>query len=252
MTDQVTPFILAQFSDCHLFADKQATHLGANVWQNLTLVLADIAERNDIDCVVFTGDLTQDHSELSYQHFADAVEQAKLAMPVFYLAGNHDDRSLLTKHLTAPIFHTNKIISHDFWQIQLLDSKSDTPSGLVSQVNLQALSQQIDSSKFQLLMMHHHPVDVGYYIDKHGLLEQDSFWRTIDQFNEANMNIKAIACGHVHRAVHLTKLNVDVYTCPATSVQFGDTKGKVGSILPSYRLSYLENDGTLSSDVISF
>ncbi len=93
---------------------------------------------------------------------------------------------------------------------------------------------------------------MGYYIDKHGLLEQDSFWRTIAQLNEANMNIKAIACGHVHRAVHLTKLTVDVYTCPATSVQFGDTKEKVDSILPSYRLFHLESDGTLSSDVISF
>ncbi len=64
MTDQRKAFVIAQFSDCHLFADKQTKLLGANVWQNLMLVLADIAQRNDIDCVVFTGDLTQDHSEL--------------------------------------------------------------------------------------------------------------------------------------------------------------------------------------------
>ena len=251
MTDPIKPLIIAQFSDCHLFADKQAKHLGANVWQNLILVLDDIAARSNIDCVVFTGDLTQDHSELSYKHFANAVEQANLAMPVYFLAGNHDDRQLLTQYLTAPVFQTSKIISHEFWQIQLLDSKSDTPSGLVSKRSMQTFSQQIDNSKFQLLMMHHHPIDVGYYIDKHGLLEQASFWKTIAQLNEENMNIQAIACGHVHRAVHSTKLNVDVYTCPATSVQFGDTKEKVGSILPSYRLFYLENDGEISSDVIS-
>jgi len=251
MTNQIKPFVIAQFSDCHLFSDKQALHLGANVWQNLIRVLADIAERNNIDCVVFTGDLTQDHSELSYQHFANAVEQAKLTMPVYFLAGNHDDRSLLTKHLIAPNFQSNKVISNDFWQVHLLDSKSDTPSGLVSQQCLQDMSQQTDSSKFQLLMMHHHPVDVGYYIDKHGLLEQDLFWETITQLNEANMNIKAIACGHVHRAVHLSKLNIDVYTCPATSVQFGETKEKVASIVPSYRQFYLGSDGTLNSDIIS-
>ena len=99
--------------------------------------------------------------------------------------------------------------------------------------------------------MHHHPVDVGYYIDKHGLLEQDIFWKTITQLNDSSMNIKAIACGHVHRAAHLSKFNVDVYTCSATSVQFGDTKEKVASILPSYRLFYLESDGKLSSEVIS-
>lgn len=251
MISPIKPFIIAQFSDCHLFADKQAKHFGANVWQNLNQVLADIAKRNNIDCVVFTGDLTQDHSELSYQHFVNGVEQAKLAMPVYFLAGNHDDRSLLIKHLIAPTFQTKKVISNDFWQIQLLDSKSDTPSGLVSQPCLQALPQQIDSNKFQLLMMHHHPVDIGYYIDKHGLLEQEVFWETIAQLNDLNMNIKAIACGHVHRAVHLSKLNVDVYTCPATSVQFGETKEKTGSTVPSYRLFYLESDGSLSSDVIT-
>ena len=251
MTNPIKPFVIAQFSDCHLFADKNAKHIGANVWQNLLLVLADIAKRGNIDCVIFTGDLTQDHSELSYQHFVNGVEQAKLAMPVYFLAGNHDDRSLLIKHLIAPTFQTKKVISNDFWQIQLLDSKSDTPSGLVSQPCLQALSQQMDSNKFQLLMMHHHPVSIGYYIDKHGLLEQELFWKTIAQLNEPRMNIKAIACGHVHRAVHLSKLNVDVYTCPATSVQFGETKEKIGSTVPSYRLFYLESDGALSSDVIT-
>ncbi len=251
MTNQNKPFIIAQFSDCHLFADKQAKHLGANVWQNFNRVLANIAERNNIDCIVFTGDLTQDHSALSYQHFVNAVEQAKLTMPVYFLAGNHDDRSLLTKYLIAPAFQTNKMINHDFWQIQLLDSKSDTPSGLVSQENLQALTHHIDKNKFQLLMMHHHPVDIGYYIDKHGLLEQGIFWKTIAQLNKLNMNIKAIACGHVHRAAHLTKLNIDVYTCPATSVQFGETKEKVGSTLPGYRLFHLNSDGTIVSNIIT-
>jgi Icc protein len=100
-------------------------------------------------------------------------------------------------------------------------------------------------------MMHHHPIDVGYHIDRHGLLEQNAFWDTITQLNKADMKIKAIGCGHVHRGVHLTKLNVDVYTCPATSVQFGDTKEKVASILPSYRLFHLKQDGSITSDIIS-
>lgn len=251
MTNQSKPFIIAQFSDCHLFSDKEAKHLGANVWQNLTKVLSDIAKRNEIDTIVFTGDLTQDHSELSYQHFVSAVEQAQLKFPVYFLAGNHDDRALLNKHLKEPAFQLNKIINNSFWQIHLLDSKSDSPSGLVSKKNLQTLSQKMDNEKYQLLMMHHHPVDVGYYIDKHGLLEKEFFWKKVTELNKQHMNIKAIACGHVHRATHFTHLNVDIYTCPATSVQFGDTKEKVASILPSYRLLYLNEDGSHHSDIIS-
>lgn len=251
MTNKIKPFVIAQFSDCHLFADKDAKHIGANVWQNLLVVLADISQRDTIDCAVFTGDLTQDHSELSYEHFSDAVEQTKLEMPVYFLAGNHDDTQLLIKHLVAPTFQNNKTISDDFWQIQLIDSKSDTPSGLVSQESLRALPKRMDKNKFQLLMMHHHPVNIGYYIDKHGLINQDDFWQTITQLNTSSMNIKAIACGHVHRASQLSKQSVDIYTCPATSIQFGETKAKASSIVPSYRLLYLESNGAINSEIIT-
>lgn len=250
MSSQTKPFVIAQFSDSHLFADKQAKHLGAQVWQNLTAVLADIAQRKNIDCLVFTGDLTQDHSELSYQHFVEGVEQANLPIPVHFVAGNHDDKALLSKYLKEPVFTTKKKINHGCWQIHLLNSKSGTPSGLVSQQHLQALSAHIDNNKFQLIMMHHHPIKVGYYIDKHGLLEHQLFWNKIAQLNEQKMNIKAITCGHVHRAVHLSKFNIDVYTCPATSVQFGDTKEKVDSILPSYQLLTLNHNGSITSDII--
>ncbi|MBL0710560.1 MAG: metallophosphoesterase [Colwellia sp.] len=257
MSKLIKPFVVAQFSDCHLFADKKAKHFKANVWNNLRLVLADIAKQDPLDCIVFTGDLTQDHSDLSYQHFVDAIEQAKFKIPVYFLAGNHDDPTLLTKYLTAPLFQQNKTISDEAWQIQLIDSKSDTPSGIVSQQCLQNLSQSInknksiDGNKFQLIMMHHHPVDIGYDIDKHGLLNQHDFWQTIIALNGSGLNIKAIACGHVHRASQLMQHNVNIYTCPATSIQFGETKDHESSIVPSYRLFYLKSNGTINSEIVT-
>ncbi len=251
MTIQRTAFTIAQFSDCHLFADKNSKHFGANVWQNLTEVLTDIAQHNNVDCAVFTGDLTQDHSERSYQYFVEAVVEAQFIIPVYFLAGNHDDKEMLAKYLIAPNFQINNVISDDFWQVQLVDSKSETPSGLISELALDELAQRIEKNKFQLLMMHHHPVNIGYYIDKHGLINQQVFWKTVNQLNNSNMNIKAIACGHVHRASQLTKDHVDIYTCPATSVQFGDTKEEMASIMPSYRLLYLHSNGTITSEIIT-
>lgn len=244
-------FTIAQFSDCHLFADKNAKHFGATVWQNLIQVLTDIALRENIDCAIFTGDLTQDHSEVSYQNFVEAIVQAKLAVPVYFLAGNHDDNKMIAKYLTEPNFQTDNIVNHEYWQVQLVDSKSETPSGLVSEIAIDELAQRIDNNKFQLLMMHHHPVDIGYYIDKHGLINQQYFWQAVNQLNDANMSIKAIACGHVHRASQLAKDNVDIYTCPATSVQFGDTKEQMLSIAPSYRLLYLNSNGAIESEIIT-
>ena len=144
-----------------------------------------------------------------------------------------------------------KVINEQYWQIVLLNSKSDTPKGLVTTQDLFALESTVDVQKHQLLMMHHHPVNIGYYIDKHGLINQDVFWQAINQLNDENMNIKAIACGHVHRASQLSKDQVDIYTCPATSVQFGDTKEKMASIMPSYRLLYLNGNGTITSEIIT-
>ena len=67
-------FTLAQISDSHLFADHNGMHHQTNVYQNLLKVLLAIKVQPMIDAMVFTGDLTQDHSEASYQLFMQAFD----------------------------------------------------------------------------------------------------------------------------------------------------------------------------------
>jgi len=125
----------------------------------------------------------------------------------------------------------------------------------VTKTSFKKLNQVMDKLKYQLVMMHHHPVDIGYYIDKHGLTEQANFWQAITELNVGSHCIKAIACGHVHRASFIAKAtqradqSLNVYTCPATSVQFGDTKASVKSIQPNYRLFYLYSNGEIDSEI---
>ncbi|MGL1958723.1 MAG: metallophosphoesterase [Colwellia sp.] len=257
MTAKQFPLVVAQISDSHLFADINGLHCGANVLQNLTRVLSDIAARDTIDYVVFTGDLTQDHSERSYQHFVNAVQAVNLSIPVFFLAGNHDDPKLMNRYLSNKPFSPDKTINETQWQIQLIDSKSETPAGFVSDNSLQKLTRNIDKNKFQLVFMHHHPVDVGYFIDKHGLQNKAEFWSAIKQIK----SLKAIACGHVHRAMLLKAASVineqcvDVYTCPATSIQFDPTqKVVVASKVqqqPAYGIFFLYDDGTLKRTIVT-
>ncbi|MGB1198288.1 MAG: metallophosphoesterase [Thalassotalea sp.] len=218
-----TELTFAQFTDCHLFADKEQCHHGARVYQNLVAVLKQIKQMPELDFVIFTGDLTQDHSDASYQNFVDAVTESQLTLPLYWLAGNHDEMSSMATYLNRLPFNASKQIESTTWQVMLLNSKSDTPAGIVSTQQLSALTQNINANKFQLLVMHHHAVDVGYFIDRHGLLNQAEFWQQINQ----HASIKSIACGHVHNA--LTKYNpnstyqVPVITCPATSIQFSQT-----------------------------
>jgi len=256
--DNSKPVTLAQISDSHLFANPDGLHHGHNVLANLKNILLSIGNNPQIDYVVFTGDLTQDHSEQSYQNFANAVRECQIEVPIYYLAGNHDEAELLAKYLSELPFLSDKSINHSHWQIQLINSKSDTPAGFVSRQTLTNLEKNVDNSKQQLIMMHHHPVDVGYFIDKHGLQNKTEFWQAIAGYD----NINAIACGHVHGAMKLNKppmkqsgdvnKSVTVYTCPATSIQFDPEFDGVSALAkgPGYRIFKLYPDGKLSSDVL--
>jgi Icc protein len=248
------PIVVAQITDSHLFSSPTGLHHGHNVLENLNKVLLNLCENSTIDVIVFTGDLTQDHTEQSYRNFVDCVHECDVTVPIYYLAGNHDEPELLEKYFAEPPFLSDKNISFPHWQIQLVNSKSETPAGYVSQQALSQLKTVVDQRKHQLLMMHHHPVDVGYFIDKHGLQNKADFWHAINEYN----NIKAIACGHVHGAMQLTspltkqQKPITLYTCPATSIQFNPNVDSVAALPkgPGYRVFYLQADGQLTTNVI--
>ncbi|WP_440874423.1 metallophosphoesterase [Thalassotalea sp. PLHSN55] len=242
----------AQISDCHLFADKNARHHHANVYQHLCAVLANIKQNKLIDFIVFTGDLSQDHSEASYQNFVDAITQAAIKIPVYFVAGNHDEHNLLNRFLDKSPFQQAKVIDKPHWQIILLNSKSDTPAGYFEQDEFTQLMAKADAEKTTLVMMHHHAIDLGYFIDRHHLNNQTEFWHAICEHKQ----IKAVACGHVHRAEVRTYNGFDrsipLYTCPATSIQFDPQADTVKALPlpPAYRLFCLSGSGDIQTNII--
>lgn len=242
----------AQISDCHLYADKSASHYGANVYQNLCQVLTEITSDTRFKFIVFTGDLTQDHSAQSYQNFVDAVIETNTRLPIYYTSGNHDDTAMLSRYLVGEPFHTSKTINCKGWQVQLIDSTSETPSGIVSIEESERLLSNIEPNKKQMLMMHHHAVDVGYFIDRHGLQNKAEFNHLVDQI----VHLKAIACGHVHNAMSLIlkteKKSVPLFTCPATSIQFDKHCDGVANAnqAAGFRHFTLHGNGQLTSDVV--
>lgn len=253
-------FSIAQFSDSHLFADKQARHHGADVYQNLADVCQHIANNDAIDVAVFTGDLTQDHSQESYQRFATLVKEVLFNKAVYFVAGNHDELAMLNKELAGKPFHQAKSFSKGNWQFHLLHSKSATPAGFVDtkQLSELAVNTQANKAQFQFCFMHHHPVDVGYFIDRHGLTNQDEFWQVINHFNNFNHvhSLKGIACGHVHRAIDIPaqrpQRSIPVYACPATSIKFAcDSEQLIAeSVQPGYRLFDFHANGEIKTQVI--
>jgi Icc protein len=242
-------FTLAQISDSHLFADPNGMHHQTNVYQNLLKVLLAIKAQPMIDAMVFTGDLTQDHSEASYQLFVQAFDTCKITMPVYYLAGNHDDVTLLNRYLSQAPFCQDKVIESDDWQVLLLESKSATPAGIFNSAQADTIAASIDKNKSQLALMHHHAVDVGYFIDRHGLENKAE----LQQFLTQVPSIKALGCGHVHQAltlpVVLSDRTLNLYTCPATSIQFdtNSVTAQSNGQPAGYRLFTMAKNESISS-----
>lgn len=244
---------IAQFSDCHLYADQQAIHYGANVYQNLVDVLSVLSNNTAADFMVFTGDLSQDHSLVSYQNFLQAVRDSGCHVPMVIVAGNHDDPKLLTQQLATAQFYHGVELNWRNWQLFFLNSKSETPAGKISQQQLKQLEVKSRSTAQQLLFMHHHPIEMGYFIDRHGLESVEIFWQGV----AALPNVQAIACGHVHRGQEImvslkpTAKTLKVLTCPATSIQFDPSAPTIKALPQSagYRLIHLHADGNFSSSL---
>lgn len=241
---------IAQFSDCHLFSTKSGLHYGHNVFTNLASVLAELDKMRHLDAVIFTGDLTQDHSVESYQLFNQAIIDSNIHCPIYWLAGNHDDIELMNEHLIAePIRHDKKVRIKN-WQLLLIDSKSETPAGLVNQQQLDIIRNHNDEYEHTLILMHHHAVDVGYFIDRHGLKNQAEFWQAVGQ----NSLIRAVCCGHIHRGLNIASNNqhaVPLFTCPATSIQFNPNIDTVAALNkgPGYRILKLFADGNIETSI---
>jgi len=143
------------------------------------------------------------------------------------------------------------VIEYPHWQLHLLNSQTGTPSGLVKENECKDMLKRCSQNKNQLLMMHHHPIDVGYFIDRHGLVNKTEFIDVLTQVP----NLKAITCGHVHNALNLSipvaNKSIPLFTCPATSIQFDKLANTVAnSGLPAgFREFSLFADGCVNSKV---
>ena len=250
------PITVVQISDSHLFADKQALHCGVNVYHNFQRIIEQLSQITSLDAIVFTGDLTQDHSEDSYRLFQQTVIKARLTSPFYFLAGNHDSPELMLRLLSGKPFNNANAFSIANWRFVLLSSKSATPAGVIQHSELQRLKQENQTNDHLWCFMHHHPINVGYFIDRHPLTNANEFWQVAKQCSA----LKGVACGHVHRgqtlftqsdALSCKDNQIPLLTCPATSIQFDPKADTVSALAkgPGYRLFTFEESGQWSSSL---
>ncbi|RJG40104.1 3',5'-cyclic-AMP phosphodiesterase [Motilimonas pumila] len=218
-TDKQGDLTLLQMTDTHLYSEPDGELLGVNTRDSFLAVMeAVLAQSQQYQAVLATGDISQDHTEASYRVFTEQAK--KLSAPCFWLPGNHDFQPALQTEFAAAGISACKHIISEYWQLVLLDTQVvGVPHGQVSEQQLgflkRALGQYPD--KHALVLLHHHSVPAGCaWLDQHSLKNADDLFAVLAQHDNAN----TLLCGHIHQTMDKQYQGVRLLATPSTCIQF--------------------------------
>lgn len=239
-----------QLTDPHLFAEESGTLLGVHTAQSFKAVLESILNQNlHFDCVIVSGDISQDYSVSSYQRFAHAV--SVLERPVFFVPGNHDDGPLMYRILSDYGVNTQRCLIADKWQFVFLNSEVySVPHGWLERHELNYLRDRIEERPDlnTVVVVHHLPRHVNSrWLDTQTMHNQDEFNSFICNFPQ----VKLVLSGHVHQEYDQIFNNIRYIASPSTSIQFEpyshdfalDLKG------PGWRYLQFDCSGNINTQV---
>jgi len=240
---------LLQLTDCHLFSSVDAKLLGLATEASLQAVVEDVQKQMEFDCILATGDISQDSSVEAYSRFSDYL--LKLKKPSFWIPGNHDDPKQMENSLQGKNIYPHKRIIVNRWQIILLDSSlKNKVHGFLSEQTLDFLHQSLaDKPDLNaLIVLHHHPYKVGSrWLDSIGLRNSAEFMALL----ALHQQVKGVLWGHVHQQFDKTISGVRLMSTPSTCVQFepGSEDFEAGRQAPGYRWLTLKPDGRIETKV---
>ncbi len=242
---------LLQITDTHLFASEAGSLLSVNTLQSFQAVVKEIIHREvSYDFILATGDISQDHTEVSYQRFVEGIKPLK--EQCYWLPGNHDYKPSMTSVLpTDQIVAVEHALLGEHWQMIMLDSQVvGVPHGRLSDQQLDILQQKLSENpeRHTLVLLHHPPRLVGSeWLDQHTLKDADAFWHVLGEHN----NVRGILCGHVHQDMNCLQQGVRVMSTPSTCVQFlpNSNDFALDPAAPGWRELELHADGTLTTQV---
>ncbi|MDF2180384.1 metallophosphoesterase [Aliiglaciecola sp. CAU 1673] len=240
---------LAQVSDCHLFADPDRLGYGnINPYQSLQRVLAEVAKVQP-DRVIFTGDISGDLSEQSYQHFVQLWQQSGMDIPWHIIPGNHDAPNLMQALFTEQLLWLKHPIQHGNWRLHALNSHYIGTLGMVDDKQLKAFEKKLDSEPdaSHLIAVHHHPLPTHSWMDRHEWVNRELFLQLI----AGRHQVKVVIHGHIHSDQQQLFERAQILACPSSCWQWQlSSDFAVADEAPGFRLIHLAADGSCSTDVM--
>lgn len=248
------PINVLQITDTHLYAVNTGTLLKINTHGSLSRVLESVAEHEaQIDLILATGDIAQDASPSSYQHFLKYMEQ--FDAPVRWVPGNHDS-GVVMQDVAGEEGLSNKVEVIGNWQFIMLDSsRVNHVDGYLGEDELQILDQALSDAEVDpniehsLVTFHHNPVPgTSAWMKDIGLRNDREFMELIKRHS----TLRCVVYGHIHQELDFRIGGVRFFCTPSTCIQFKPEviDFALDEVNPGYRRLRLFNDGTIESEVV--
>lgn len=238
---------ILHITDPHLYADADGELRGVRTAASLAAVLRAARAEAKPDAVLVTGDIAQDESRGAYERFRDLL--AECGVPVWCLAGNHDDPVHMGELLAETPFTFGGVVAAGNWHIHLLSTWAEGEvGGRLSAETLAAVEADLTArgDAPALICLHHHPVPVGSrWLDGIGLAEADGLLQLADHHTQ----VRGIVWGHVHQELDRHRNHYRLLATPSTCRQFkpGLDEFAVDDRPPAWRWLELGADGRLGT-----
>ncbi len=220
--------ILVQFTDTHVRAPGRLAYGRVDTAAALARTVdAVLRLPQRADAVVVTGDLADFGRAEEYAHLRCLL--APLAMPVYLLPGNHDDRDALRAAFADHAYLPPAGAGHGFLQyavelgpLRLLALDTVVPSrphGALCDRRLDWLARELERAPGTptVIAMHHPPFRtlIGH-MDDAGLHEgADALAAIVARHPQ----VERVICGHLHRAIDMRFAGTLASTCPGPAHQ---------------------------------
>ena len=216
--------IIAQITDFHVAGDG-VSYGGVNTTEALAAAVDHLnALPARPDLVLATGDLAAAGAPADYAAIRAIL--SRLAMPVYLIPGNHDDRDNLRAafpdHAYLPADGEFLHYTVDTGDLRLVGLDTLVPGsdgGALCAERLDWLAARLAEAGTRptLIFMHHPPFVAGIpNFDVIRCAGAEGLGVILAQ----NPQVQAVVCGHVHRPIHHPWQGTVVITAPSTAYQY--------------------------------
>jgi len=215
--------LLCQLSDPHIRAPGQLAYRRVDTNAHFRRCITHVLSHEPRpDALVITGDLVDLGQPEEYHHLLSLL--APLTLPVYLIAGNHDDRGAMRTVLPPSMVGADPgFVQYvaSVGEVRLVALDTLLPGeggGTLCRVRLHWLENQLEDLRRHpvIVMMHHPPFRTGIdYMDRVGLQTHHA----LEPIVRRHRNIERILCGHLHRSITRRYGGTIAMTCPSPAHQ---------------------------------